>query len=297
MHRLKKIFFALISFSIIFILAGFKVEIYALEEDSKDGSAQQILEFELSGFGDKGERTWHVKGKSADIFSDTIKLGDIQARVYGEEDNVNLTADAGNYDKKEGKIHLEDNVVITTDSGAKLVTDTLDWYQEKQKVITEDEVDITKENIKIVGKGIEAEPDLKKVKLKEEIKVDIKDGSFSLGPQDDSATTDKKNQPITITCEGPLNVDYEKQMATFNKEVKVTHSQGEMYADKMIIFFDAKTNTIKRIESYGNVKIVSGRNTTYSQKAIYNAQDKKIVLTGRPRLVIYSGESFMAELE
>ncbi|MFQ5681231.1 MAG: LptA/OstA family protein, partial [Candidatus Omnitrophota bacterium] len=70
--------------------------------------------------------------------------------------------------------------------------------------------------------------------------------------------------------------------------VKVTHAQGEMYADKMVVFFDGQAKGIKRVESYGNVKIVNGENTTYSQTAVYSARDKKMVLTGRPRLVIYS---------
>lgn len=260
--------------------------------DSASSSDQQILEFELSGFGDKGRKTWDVEGKSADIFSDSVGLNDIEARVYGEDDNAKLTAERGTYDKTKGNIHLEDNVVVTTDSGAKLLTDSLDWHQEGQQVSTKDDVDITKDKIKIIGKGIEAEPNLKKVKLHEDVKVDIQDNSFSLTGDDlDEPEPEEDRQPVTITCDGPLNVNYDKQIADFNNNVKVVHAQGEMYADKMLVFFDAKGDTIERVESYGNVKIVNGQNSSYSQEAIYTAQDKKIVLTGKPHLVIYSGSS------
>ncbi|PIQ88908.1 MAG: LPS export ABC transporter periplasmic protein LptC [Candidatus Omnitrophica bacterium CG11_big_fil_rev_8_21_14_0_20_42_13] len=261
---------------------------FCQEENFEADSDQQILQFELSGFGDKGKRAWDVEGKSADIFSETVKLNDIVANVYGEEDNVNLTADSGVYNKAQGSVHLQDNVVVTTESGAKLVTDSLDWQQQTQQVSTKDNVDIVKQNIKVVGKGIEAEPNLKKVKLNEEVKVDIENSDFSFSSEEEDKAQGEDKEPITITCDGPLNVDYENQIAVFNNNVKVTHSQGSMQADKMIIHFDMKGKSIERVESHGNVKILNGENITYSQEAIYTAKDKKVVLTGRPRLVIYS---------
>ncbi|HDZ77412.1 MAG TPA: LPS export ABC transporter periplasmic protein LptC [Candidatus Omnitrophica bacterium] len=287
----------LLIFIFLFFLVALGIEVpYRAQAsqdviDVDDSSNQQILEFDLSGFGDKGKKTWNVKGKSADIFGDTVRLEDINARVYGEEDNVDLTADTGAYNKAEGTIHLEDNVVVTTESGARLVTDSLDWNQESQKVTTEDDVDITKENIKVSGKGIEAKPSLKKVRLNRDIRVDIKDTDFSLTPSEIGQSDKKESQPVTITCDGSLDVDYEKQIATFIKNVKVIYSQGQIHADKMVVTFDMKGKQIEKVESYGNVKIINGENTTYSQEAVYTAKDKRIVLTGRPRLIIYSNSS------
>ncbi|MDP1852858.1 MAG: LPS export ABC transporter periplasmic protein LptC [Candidatus Omnitrophota bacterium] len=283
----------------LFLILGFFVAFNLSAEEAigpnTDSSNQQILDFELSGFGEQGKKTWEVKGNSADIFSDTVKLNDIKARVYGEQDNVNLVADSGVYDKANGKVHLKDNVVVTSDSGAKLVTDSLDWQQDIQRVSSKDNVDITKDNLKAVGRGIEAEPNLKKVKLNEDVKVDIKDANFSFAPQENSGQPKKEAQePITITCDGSLNVDYEKQVAVFNKNVKVVHAQEEMYADKMTVSFDIKGKSIEKVESVGHVKIINGENTTYSEEAVYTAKDKKVVLTGRPRLVIYSSEGINA---
>lgn len=289
----------LLSVSLIFsflIGAGLAAEESVPSMDSSD---QQILDFELSGFGKLGKKTWEVKGNSADIFSDMVKLNNIKAEVYGDEDNVHLVADTGTYDKANGKVHLQDNVVLTSDSGAKLVTDSLDWQQDTQRVSSKDNVDITKDSLKAFGRGMEAEPNLKKVKLNEDVKVDIKDANFAFASEDkeakklDKAKTENQ-EPVTIICDGPLSVDYEKQIAIFNKNVKVVHAQGEMYADKMTVFFDAKGNKIDKVESVGNVKIINGQNTTYSEEAVYTAGDKKIVLTGRPRLVIYSSEGLGA---
>ena len=65
-----------------------------------------------------------------------VKLTSVNANVYGEEEDVNLVADNGAYDKASGKMHLEDNVVITTTGGGKMTTDYLDWDKESQRVST-----------------------------------------------------------------------------------------------------------------------------------------------------------------
>ena len=51
-------------------------------------------------------------------------------------------------------------------------------------------------------------------------------------------------------------------------------------------------NSINKIIASGNVKIVRGENISYSQEAIYTALDKKVVLSGHPKLVFYSTEEF-----
>ncbi|MCM8779917.1 MAG: hypothetical protein NC914_02065, partial [Candidatus Omnitrophica bacterium] len=73
-------------------------------------------------------------------------------------------------------------------------------------------------------------------------------------------------------------------------------------SDTMDIYFNtAKENksadiggSIEKIVARGNVKIVRGENISYSQEATYSAADQKVVLTGRPKLVIYSTEGLHA---
>lgn len=259
--------------------------------DSNMEADQKMMDFSLSGYTQKGKKSWEVKGNSADIFSDIVRLTSITANVYGEEENINLTGDKGAYDKATGKMRLEDNVVITTQSGGRLTTDSLDWDRVSQKVTTDDIVNIEKQNIKAVARGLEGEPNLKKVYLKDEVRLEVKEQSQILDqPNSESAS----NEPTIITCDGPLEIDYEKEIATFNNNVKVDQKeQGVMYADKMTAHFDFKNKKILYIKSSGNVKIVKGENTSYSDEAVYSASDKKMTLTGRPRLVIHSQEKLI----
>jgi lipopolysaccharide export system protein LptA len=98
-------------------------------------------------------------------------------------------------------------------------------------------------------------------------------------------------------------VDYEKNIAIFNNNVKVEKPDMTIYSDRMKIYFTPKkqegdvaagaagiSSSIDRIVASGNVRIVRGENISYSQEAIYTAVDKKITLTGRPQIIIYQTE-------
>ncbi|MFH0763441.1 MAG: LptA/OstA family protein [Candidatus Omnitrophota bacterium] len=90
-----------------------------------------------------------------------------------------------------------------------------------------------------------------------------------------------------VTCDGEVLFDYEKNQAYFNRNVLVTNDDGNIDADKITIDLDPSTKKVGRIVCEGNVKITRGENITYSDKATYIEAEKKIVLTGQPKLVIY----------
>lgn len=295
-------------FSLSFTLDASQKGAPKKDQTQSEGSDQRIDDFSLSGGNKRGKKAWEVKGKSADIFTDVVKLTSVNANVYGEEEDVNLVADNGAYDKASGKMHLEDNVVITTTGGGKMTTDYLDWDKESQRVSTEAMVNIEKQNIKATAKGLEGEPNLKRISLKDDVKVEIREQAEALiapleplAPQAASADESKipdplfsAKEPTIITCAGPLEIDYEKEIAVFHNNVMVDQKDhGVMYADRMDAYFDFKNKKILRIISKGNVKIVKDENTSYSDEALYSAQDGKLTLSGNPRLVINSKDKIL----
>ena len=263
----------------------------ALSEAIPQEPERTISEFNLSGFGEEGKKTWEISGESADIFSDQIKLKDFVGTLYGQE-KIILTAEKGNFSKIQNKVHLEDNVVITTESGAKLTTDYLDWDRDTSQVKTEAPVDIKKDDIVISGLGLEGDTELKSVDLKKDVQVEI---------------NGEKNK-VVITCTGPLSVNYANNIAVFKRDVFVDDGESQMYADLMEVFFETsesdestgsfggKSGRIKKIIARGNVKIIRGENVSFSNEAIYIADDKTLTLTGRPKLIIYSQEGMDASL-
>ncbi len=261
---------------------------------------QQINEFSLAGYGEKGKKRWDISGKSADISEKVVKLDKVESNLYGEKENIKLTADKGDFDKTDGKVHLEKNVVITTSSGAKLTTESLDWDKKSELVSTKDTVNIKRDNISGTAQGAKGHPNLNQVTLEKEVKVDIEEAAGKVGAN--------RNKTI-ITCDGPLEIDYAKNMATFKNNVRVETRESSITSDVMEVFFvspkkeknkEATKNMIMmgtqidKIVCQGNVKITDGENVSYSEVAIYNAREKKITLAGRPRLVINSTEGMNA---
>lgn len=244
-------------------------------EDKKEAD-EKILGFELNNFDEKNNKTWDLRGDTLEMFGEVIQLTQVNANVYGEKDNMNVVADTGTYNRGEGKVHLEDNVVMTSESGAKVMTDTLDWFQKDQLVTTEDKVNISRGTMEAEGVGAVGKPDLKQLSLKKDVQVDI-------DPQDENDPTRK----VTITCDGPLDIDYVKGEAIFNNNVEAVDSDRQLFADKMTGYFDQETKQIVKVVCEGNVKIVRAENIAYSQRAIYDANTQQISLIGRPKLIIY----------
>jgi LPS export ABC transporter protein LptC len=272
-----------------------------LQAKSANESDQQVKDFSLSGYGEKGKKSWDLAGQSADIFDEVVKLKKVVGNNYAQNDTINLTADKGDFNKNSGLVHLEDNVVITTASGTTMTTDTLDWDRKQQIVKTMDKVNLSRQDMNLSGQGASGQTALKQIKLDKDVKLDI------------DALDKQVNQKekIVITCDGPLEVDYEKNIAIFNNNVKVEKLDMTIYSDKMQVYFTPKqqdqkpaaaaaagmpaiSSSINKIVALGNVRIVRGENISYSQEAIYTAADKKITLTGKPQIIIYQTENMDA---
>jgi lipopolysaccharide export system protein LptA len=112
-----------------------------------------------------------------------------------------------------------------------------------------------------------------------------------------------------------LEIDYQKNLAIFKNNVQVDNEGTTINADIMDVYFSRSTNEakekeekeegaqkgappslagskIEKVIARGNVKITKGQNVSYSDEATYVAIDKKVILTGRPKLMIYSTEDF-----
>jgi LPS export ABC transporter protein LptC len=265
---------------------------------------QQMGDFSLSGFEEKGKKSWDLTGKQADIADEVIKLNDIESNSYGSQENTKLTAQRGDFNRSKGDVHLQDDVVLTTSSGVKLTTDSLDWNRQAQLVTTPDKVNIVKDDVTINGQGARANTGLNKVNLEKDVTVQINNAGSASGP---------KKEKIEISCDGPLEVDYEKNIAVFRNNVKVQTQDGLIEADTMDVYFSSAKqhpakevkapqgaelggSKIERIIARGNVRITRGENVSVSEQAVYTALDHKVTLTGRPKLVIFSSEGFNAPI-
>ncbi|MBI4355300.1 MAG: LPS export ABC transporter periplasmic protein LptC [Candidatus Omnitrophica bacterium] len=269
------------------------------DTDVRDGVEQQVSTFTVAGYQAGERKKWEVQGASADIMGQQIAMTKVVGTAYGDQETGSITAEQGTMNRESQDIHLEQNVVATTSDGAILKTDQLDWDAQASRVTTDAPVWIARENIESTGRGAEAQPNLKRVSLREDVTVKVHDGPVTapihradpaggalatfVGPSKQAAA------PMTITCNGPLNVDYERNVAVFQDHVHVRDARGEVFADIMDVHFDPATHAVKRVVAYGQVRIIRGPNTAKSERAIYEPARGTVTLSGQPRLDIVPG--------
>lgn len=251
----------------------------AVEKPSKE-PVHKVFSFAFTKYTPEGQKEIEIEGDSADILSNTVQLMNVMAKAYAEEVPVTVTADRGEYDKKKNKIHIEQNVVATTDDGTRLVTESLDMFPTEHVVETEKPAQVKKDNINVEGTGARADTQLKKVKFKTKVTVIVQN------------VDDKLSGPTIITCDGPLVVDYEKNIAHFKDNVVAKDSRGKLTTDTMDVYYNRVSRHVSKIVAAGDVVIENpDGNKTYSDSVIYLADEGRIILGGDTEALYFGGDT------
>ena len=258
-------------------------------EKGKDLSSlpQQIDGFNLVGYSDGGQKSWDIKGDKANIQGNQVDVTNVNANSYGDQD-VNIKAKRGTLDKATGNVFLEKDVVVTSEGGAEMKTDTLEWQRQKDLVQTSDKVVIHDDQMTVSGVGMEAHPSTRATKLNGDVTANISAASSG----------GKKDNRIEITSDGPMEIDQVKQKAVFHDNVIAIElvTGRKLKADQMDVTFDLESKKIKEIICTGNVELHQGDNVTHSDGLVYKADEQRMTLTGRPKLLIDPGAVDTKEL-
>lgn len=250
------------------------------KEPARQAAVQEplnkVYSFSFAKYTTKGEKEIEIEGDSADIFARIVQLDNVIAKAYAEKTPVTLTADDGVFDKSTSKIHLQNNVVATSENGARLLTESLDIDPAKKTIQTDAVAQLKKDNIKLEGKGACGDSQMKNMQFRKNVTVVIEN--------------DQTRVPTVITCDGPLDVDYEKHTARFNNNVVATDERGRLSSDAMDVFYDKASRRVTKIVATGNVVIEQEGNTTFSDNVIYLAQEGRVILGGNPE-AFYNLES------
>lgn len=216
----------------------------------ENGVEHKVLSFNLEGLTDKGEKKWEVIGRTARSISENeIRLGDITAKTYGDQEAV-ITADQGVYDKSKNNVKLQKNVKATIENAGSVIKDQ-------------------------IGFTMDATAAEKK----------------------DAPEKPKGKKKITIICDGDVEFNYAKNLAYFNKNVKVRSEDGDIDADKITVNLEPTTKKINDIVAEGHVKITQKENVATGDTAKYNESNKTVVLSGNTKIVMTQdgGDSVIKE--
>ncbi len=90
--------------------------------------------------------------------------------------------------------------------------------------------------------------------------------------------------PIVITSD-TLRADGSKGTATFIGSVVAIGDDLYMEADRMKVFYAAGGGALESIEADGSVKLIREGRIVTSERAVYDAQDRKMTFTENARVV------------
>ena len=269
----------------IFLLFSFIFSSFSFAEDKKEPAQQEVKDFSFVQYKEGGDQKWKLSGQSAEVVENKVNIEHLSALSFGQGTTLKLKANQGSFDKGDNLVHLKDNVVAATTDGTKLTTDSLLWDAETKNVSTDSAVNIKRPDMQISGTGAVCDLEGKTAELKQNINARLTSGENALlGAM--PGNSGRQAQQTTITCDGPLELNYKQNRAFFHGNVKVEDSRGNIIADRIDVYFNPQTRRVKCVVARGNVKIINGENITYSEKAIYLVDQGRVILPNRPKLII-----------
>lgn len=139
----------------------------------------QIMENSTITFSEEGIRSATIFAEYVEVYEkrDLKKAKKVHVDFYDKDGTHTsvLVADSGVIRERKRKFEALGNVVVTTDEGIKLETQSLRWDPESAKIVTDDFVTITKDKDVITGYGLEADQELKHFVIKKKVRGEIKE--------------------------------------------------------------------------------------------------------------------------
>lgn len=264
----------------VIIFLGFSLSSICIAEEKKEAAQQEVKDFSFVQYKEGGAEKWKLNGRSAEVLDNRVDIEYMSALSFGEGTMLKLKANKGIFDKGDNMVHLSDNVVAASTDGTKLTTDHMVWDADTKNVSTDGRVSIKRPDMEITGTGAVCDIEGKTAELKQDINARL----VSDEPGIPGSVNGKDY--TTITCDGPLELNYNQNRAFFHGNVKVEDSKGNILADRIDVYFNAETRRVKLVVARGNVRIINGENITYSEKAIYFVDQARVILPSRPKLVI-----------
>ena len=116
-----------------------------------------------------GVKIWELTAGKAivDIPTQNAALQDIIGHFYQKDGRaIELRAKFGFYDNTTKNVHVEGDVNVSTDDGARLTCVKLDWLNTEYKLIASEKVKIIKDDIRATGDMAESNDGFRNFKLK-----------------------------------------------------------------------------------------------------------------------------------
>lgn len=132
-----------------------------------------------------GKKEWKMAASKAYIYDSRglLETEDMEVEFFDEEGRVKstLVADRGVINRGTDDMEARGNVVVTSNSGVTLETETLLWLSKTRKIVSEDSVRVVRGGDVLTGVGFRGDPDLGSFEILRDMKATIYTGDREPG--------------------------------------------------------------------------------------------------------------------
>jgi LPS export ABC transporter protein LptC len=133
----------------------------------------------------RDRKEWELNANSTEFFDSqkTTHLERVKLIFYPENrKEITITGDKGKFHNATKDMEIYGNVVVSSEDGYSLKTDSLKWIASAKAVETDDPVEIVSDNLLVKGKGLFSESEKNSVKIKSNVSatlynIDLLNGS------------------------------------------------------------------------------------------------------------------------
>lgn len=156
------------------------------------GEASLLPDSEIDGFKltqtREGEKLWVLSASRALVYeeADRVELTRLRVDYFDDEGSVRstLTASEGLLKRRTNDMEATGHVVVVARDGTRLATERLTWNERTGKIESDRFVRVTQGDDVFTGVGIEADPDLKNIRVKSDFKAYVRTPDGELVEED-----------------------------------------------------------------------------------------------------------------
>jgi LPS export ABC transporter protein LptC len=126
----------------------------------------------------EGQPVWSLRAENALVYEDAdrIEMTDLRTDFFDDEGGTRstLTADRGVLKRRTSDMEVNGNVVVYAADGTVLTTERLTWDERTGKIESDLPVRVTRGKDVMTGVGVEADPDLRNIRVKSDFKAYVR---------------------------------------------------------------------------------------------------------------------------
>jgi LPS export ABC transporter protein LptC len=143
---------------------------------SPDFPDQEVRSFTLTQ-SVEGKRQWRLTAGSAATYRDRgiIVAQNVALDFFDDDGSVysHLVAREGEIESATNNMMARGDVVVTTTNGTRIETETLQYLNEEERIISDDRVTVTRGGDVLSGIGFESDPSLEHFEFRQQVRAKV----------------------------------------------------------------------------------------------------------------------------